>query len=412
MIVAIKQFPYFCSLILNLLMKNFYKKIGSLLLLLCAGQLLMAQQLSYKALSQELQSLQKQLVPDNREAILEIEIKDSLQPKVVVSGKTDLPDAKNQIIRFLKDKNVSFIDSVRLLPDSSLGDKIWALATLSVSNLRAKPEDASELVSQATMGTPMKILEYNNKWYRVQTPDHYIGWMDAAGLQQFTGKEMEEWKNSNRYLFNRISGLLLDAPNKKSGVISDLVLDDMFEVEATVKGFLKIRIADGRTGYVRKSDCISFNQWINQEPDAQSVLSVAKQMIGFPYLWGGTSSKGVDCSGLVKQAYFTQGVILSRDASQQGWYGESIDFKNRDNLQPGDLIFFGRSAERITHVGIYLGKGDFIHSSGKVHISSIDPGDPKYVPERNIVAARRILNSLNSEGIEQAKEHSWYISLP
>jgi SH3-like domain-containing protein len=412
MIVAIELFPYFCSLILNPLMKNFYKKSAFLLLLLCTGTILTAQQLSYKALSQELQSLQEQLVPDKREAILEIEIKDTLQSKIVVSGETDLPDAKNQIIRFLKEKNVSFIDSVRLLPDSSLGDKTWALATLSVSNIRAKPEDASELVSQTTMGTPMKVLDNKNKWYRVQTPDHYIGWMDAAGLQQFTAKEMDNWKNSNRYLFNRISGLLFDAPNKKSAVVSDLVLDDLFEVEATVKGFLKIRIPDGRTGYVRKADCISYQDWINSKPDVQSVLMVTKQMMGFPYLWGGTSSKGIDCSGLVKLAYFTQGIILSRDASQQAMYGESIDFSNRNNLQPGDLIFFGRSVERITHVGIYLGKGDFIHSSGKVHISSIDPGDPKYVPERNNVAARRILNSLNTEGIARVKDHPWYNSLP
>ena len=389
-------------------MKNFYKKAGLLLLLLYAGTILTAQTYSYKSLTDDLQTLQKQLVPDKRVAILELEIKDTLQPVVVVSGVTDLPDAKQQIIRFLNDKKISFIDSIQLLPDYSPGDKIWALATLSVSNLRAMPGDASELVSQTMMGTPLKVLEYKNRWYRVQTPELYIGWMDAAGLQTFSAKEMEEWKNSKRHLFNRITGIVYDSPGKKGGVVSDVVLGDLFEVEGSVRRFLKIKIPDGRTGYVRKSDCISFDEWSNSEPDVQSIFSVAREMMGFPYLWGGTSGKGIDCSGFVKLVFYTRGMILARDASQQAKYGESIDLASRNNLQPGDLLFFGRTAQRITHVGIYLGNGDFIHSSGRVHISSIDPADPKYAPDRNNVAARRILNSLNTEGIVRVKDHEWY----
>lgn len=352
--------------------------------------------------------MQTQLVPDKRLAILEIEIKDTLKSTVVVIGETDLPDAKQQIIRFLNDKKISFIDSIRLLPDSSLGEKTWALATLSVSNLRSKPDDASELVSQTMMGTPMKVLDYKNKWYRVQTPELYIGWMDAAGLQTFSAKEMEDWKNLKRWLFNRITGIVYDSPGKKGMVVSDVVLGDLFEVESEKKRFLKIRIPDGRTGYVRKAECISFEDWSNSEPDVQSIFSVARQMMGFSYLWGGTSSKGVDCSGFVKLAFYARGIILARDASQQARHGEPVDFTNRNNLQPGDLIFFGRSAQRITHVGIYIGNGDFIHSSGRVHISSIDPSDPKYAPDRNNVAARRILNSLNTEGIVRVKDHEWY----
>ena len=127
-------------------------------------------------------------------------------------------------------------------------------------------------------------------------------------------------------------------------------------------------------------------------------------------MWGGTSSKGVDCSGFVKIVYYSRGIILARDASQQARYGEPVDFSNRNNLQPGDLLFFGRSAQRITHVGIYQENGNFIHSSGKVHIGSIDPKAPNYVAERNNVAARRILNSLNTEGIVMVKDNEWYIN--
>ncbi len=130
--------------------------------------------------------------------------------------------------------------------------------------------------------------------------------------------------------------------------------------------------------------------------------------MGSPYLWGGASSKAMDCSGFVKLVYYTQGIILARDASQQARYGEPVDFSNRNNLQPGDLLFFGSSAQQIKHMGIYLGNGNFIHSSGMVRINSIDPGDPKFVPARNTVAARRIINSLGTEGIVRVKDHPWY----
>jgi gamma-D-glutamyl-L-lysine dipeptidyl-peptidase len=393
-------------------MMNFYKKAGSLFLAVCAGTILTAQTISFNNLSRELQSFQKKLVPDKRLALLSIELKDTLQPVVVVSGETDLPGAKEQIIQFLTDKRISFVDSVRLLPGASLGDRTWALAKLSVSNLRSQPGHVSELVSQALMGTPMKVLDFKDHWYRIQTPEHYIAWIDSGEIKRFTPAEMEHWKKSNRYMFNLISGYAWDIPDLKGNIVSDLVLGDLFEVEASVHKFLKIKTPDGRIGYVRKDECISFGDWSKSQPSAQTILSVARQMTGFPYLWGGGSSKAVDCSGFVKLAYFSKGIILARDASQQAGCGDTLDFTRLDNLLPGDLIFFGQSLQQITHVGIYMDKGDFIHASGRVHISSIVPGDPKYNPARKIEAARRILNSKNTEGIVRVKDHPWYIVQP
>jgi hypothetical protein len=252
-------------------------------------------------------------------------------------------------------------------------------------------------------------LEFQDKFYQVQTPENYTGWIDAKGLQLLSAKEMEFWKKSERCLYNILSGYAYDTPGNKGEVVTDLVLGDLFEVELTVKGFLKIRIPDGRSGYVRKTDCISFDDWSCLEPDVQSVLSFAKRMMGSPYLWGGASSKAVDCSGFTKLMFYTQGIILARDASQQVKYGQPIDIGRLENLQRGDLLFFGNSPDRPTHVGIHLGSGDFIHSSGRVHISSIIPGDPKHDPNRNFVAARRVVNSFDTEGITRVGRHPWYV---
>ncbi len=381
-----------------------------------AGESAQAQKSNFKSVTLGIQSIQKRLIPDKRIAILDIFWSDTIHPVITVKGETNLPEGKSEILKLLSSMGIQFVDSIRLLPATSLGEKIWGRATLSVSNLRAKPDHESELVSQALMGTPLKILDYLDGWYRVQTPDQYIGWMDAGGLARFTGQEMERWKKSDRYVFNRIFGNVVDSPNRKGNLISDLVLCDLMEVVAEQKGYLKISFADGRLGYVKKKDCISWQEWSGRKPDAQSILNVARQMMGFPYLWGGTSCKSADCSGFTKTAYYSQGIILSRDASQQARYGQHPDFTNIANLQPGDLLFFGRSAQRITHTGIYIRDGWYIHASsafGRVHINSIDPKSPQYVlnEKKQLVAASRILNSLNTDGIVLVKDHPWY-SLP
>ena len=291
----------------------------------------------------------------------------------------------------------------------TLTNKPWALAALSVSNMRAVPDHASELVSQVMMGTPLKVLDFRDKFYQVQTPENYLGWLDAKGLELLAEKDIQAWKKAPRFFYNNISGYAYDDSGKTSEIVCDLVLGDLFEAEESDNGFLKITLPDGRIGYVPQADCISFEEWVSLEPDVEAVISFAKRMMGFPYLWGGASSKAVDCSGFTKLMYYTQGLILARDASQQVKYGEPIDISRMDNLEKGDLLFFGSSAERPGHVGIHLGNGDFIHSSGRVHISSIIPGDPKHDPNRNFVAARRILTSLDTEGIMRVRKHPWYL---
>ena len=366
------------------------------------------QQVDYCVVARELKTLQTHLVPDKRLAILEIELKDTLNPKVTVKGETDIPEAKLQIVSFLKGIGVVFEDSIRVLPDHRLGDRTWALASLSVSNLRAGPDHAAELVSQVSMGTPLRVLDKVDNWYRVQTPEHYIGWMDSGGMQLVGSEGLEAWRKSRRYLFGNPTGYVLESPRRNAEKLSDLVCGDLMEAVDKSKRFLKVRLPDGREGYVYRKQCLPFESWSSGITNAETVLKVAKQMMGIPYLWGGTSVKAVDCSGFIKTVFYSQGIIVARDASQQARYGEVVPLNGWHNLLPGDLLFFGVSDARITHVGIYLGNSYFIHASGRVHVSSLNPNDPLYVASRHHVATRRILNSVGKVGINTVREHPWY----
>ena len=391
------------------MMKNIFRKIGFVVLLVISiGLNVDAQTTSFKSLNAEIQLIQKQLVPDKRVAIFNVLLKDTLHQPITVKGETNLPEGKKQVAQLLAAKGIQFVDSIRVFPEASLGDKVWGLATLSVVNMRFEPREAAEMATQILMGMPVKILEVKNGWYRIQSPDQYIGWAEDVGIELKTEAEMKEWKQSKRFVFNQTVGYALSEPKKNASHVSDLVLDDLFELISESKGFLQVRFPDGRTAFVKKSDCLSFQEWTNRPIDVQSVLSVAKQLNGIPYLWGGTSCKATDCSGLTKTSYYSQGIILARDASQQVRYGQHPDFTDFRNLIPGDLLFFG--SKRVSHVALYMGNGQYIHSSGFVHVNSLDPADQLYNDRLHkiLVGSSRVLTSLNTYGIVQVKNHPWY----
>ncbi len=395
-------------------MKNsIHKILFYIFLLLFAGLNAQAQRPNYKIITTEIQLVQKQLVPDKRIAILNVLLKDTLHQPIIIKGETNLQEGKAKILKLLNDRGIQFVDSIRVLPEASLGSKIWGIAKLSVANMRTVPAHSGEMASQVLMGTPLKILAEKEDWLQVQTPDMYIGWMNRGAIVLKTEAEMTAWKQGKRYIFNRIIGIALASPGKNAQPVSDLVLCDLFELVSENKGYLQVRLPDGRKAFVKKTECISFEEWTSRPVDVPSVLSVARQMMGVPYFWGGTSSKSVDCSGLTKTSYYTQGVILTRDASQQVRYGSHPDFTDYRNLQPGDLIFFGNSPQRVTHVAMCLGNGTFIHASGSsamVRLNSLNPNDSLFDANllKSLVGSSRIVNSLNTEGIVLVKNHPWY----
>ena len=149
--------------------------------------------------------------------------------------------------------------------------------------------------------------------------------------------------------------------------------------------FFKIEFPDGRQGYISKDEAKEYDTWLsNLSYNADSLIATSKTLMGVPYLWGGTSTKGVDCSGYTKTIYYLNGMVIPRDASQQVHAGKPIDsIADFSKLQKGDLLFFGRKAtettsEKVVHVGMWIGDNQFIHSSEMVRISSVDKDSPNY----------------------------------
>jgi hypothetical protein len=149
--------------------------------------------------------------------------------------------------------------------------------------------------------------------------------------------------------------------------------------------YSEVMLPDGRKGFVHHQQCMPYDDWRNsRQPNSDNIIRAARKLMGIPYLWGGTSFKGVDCSGFTKTVYFINGLVLPRDASQQALLGDIVDTAgNWKHVQPGDLLFFGNrerdgKPEQIVHVGIWIGGGEFIHASGKVQIGSLCPSAYNY----------------------------------
>lgn len=338
-----------------------------------------------KTLTAAIQEVKSEYAPDKRVALFDIEAI-SRDESLVLKGETDQPAAKAALLKRLQE-DYSVIDSINILPDASLGEDTLGVVYISAANIRSQPRHSGELATQATMGMPLRVLKKEGDWHLVQTPDKYISWMQGSFVPMNRAK-YDAWQAKEKAIFTNIYGFAYADPVKDDSIISDLVAGNVMELVDESSQSYAVRLPDGRSAYVRKSQSAPFSDWVAEaEANESTLVNTAYQLMGVPYLWGGTSAKGVDCSGFTKTIYFMNGQILPRDASQQVHAGELVDEeKNFDNLRPGDLLFFGYAAtdstrERVTHVGMWVGDDQFIHSPGleaRVKISSIDPESEFY----------------------------------
>lgn len=357
-----------------------------------------------------IKDVKQQYAPDTRVAVWSVTADKQSGNSVVLRGKTDNPDAKDALLRGLKAVNIVYKDSITLLPDATV-EKPWALVTISVACLRGEPRSGAELVSQAIMGTPVKVLECDGGMSRVQTPDGYIAYVTDSSLQFLSAGEFSAWKKARRVVVTANLSMAYEKPEENiDAAVSDLLLGNILEYKGETAGFVQVSLPDGRTGYVKKMDVKEFSEWAKQNFDMPTIERSARRMMGTPYLWGGMSAKMADCSGFVRTAYFSNGIILQRDASQQALTGKKIDPKKwRTEAEPGDLIFIGTKSGKVTHVAMYIGNGKYIHSSGRVKINSMDKSASDFL-DYNFLSMSRIKGEVGTKGIVAVRNHEWYFN--
>lgn len=361
-------------------------------------------------------AVRQDFAPDKRVAIWEVQ--PSLEGKtLLLKGQTNLPEAKDQLLSRLDSLRQNWIDSIELLPNTQkLGNQTYGIVNLSTCNIRSQARHSGELATQSTLGTILKIWDKTEDWYRVQTPDGYLGWLDAGGFVLKTPEQISDYQLSDRVLYLPSTGFSYESASKDGTKVSDLLAGNILERIGTQGLFTKVKYPDNRTAFVATNELMAWDDWLaTRAPHAENIIKTAKEMLGRPYLWGGTSGKAFDCSGFTKTVFYLNGLILPRDASQQVHVGKPLKIDDIGELQTGDLLFFGRAAtpnekEKITHVAIYLGNNKIIHAAGRVKIESLNPSDPNFAPDRlaTFVRATRPLEQPEDFNIQSLALSSWY----
>ena len=332
----------------------------------------------------KLAEIKEEYAPDQRVALFDvIAIKKS--DKYILKGETNLPGAIKDLKTRLVVDSIAFVDSIQVLPADYLGKKTKAIINISVANLRSNPSHSSELVTQSTLGTIVKVYKKEDDWYYVQTPDNYLAWVDAGGIELADARKAENWDGDVKIIYTQTYGHAYTGPDENTSIVSDLTAGNMLTILKYIDNNYIVRFPDGRNAYVRKNEAEPYEAWLkNLNLTNETLVSTGKALMGVPYLWGGTSTKGVDCSGFTKTIYFLNGMVIPRDASQQVHTGIHVDSTgNFEKLQGGDLLFFGTKAtdstkEKVVHVGMWIGNNEFIHSSGRVQVSSVDKASKNY----------------------------------
>lgn len=230
------------------------------------------------------------------------------------------------------------------------------IANLSIVPIRKEPTDRSEQVTQLLFGETFHIKEKQNSWRRIVSDyDNYEGWIDC---KQFTELSPEHYKKATQedfYISIDLAQILV-----QNNTLLTIVLG------STLPSFdgCDCMIADGKFTYggnVRN---------IEAPFDKKLIIENAYMYLNSPYLWGGRTPFGIDCSGFTQMSYKLAGIKLKRDASQQAEQGQTINLL--EETEPGDLAFFDNEEGNIVHVGIILRDNKIIHASGQVRIDDID----------------------------------------
>lgn len=351
--------------------------------------------------SEVVEKLRSQIAPDKRTAVWEVTATDS-----EVSGTVGTASQRDTIVQALAAAGVKADVNVAVLEEGVPAQSKWALVKLAIASLRTQGSHSSEMATQAIMGQPMKVLEVGDEWCRVQCHDDYIAYVPKSSIVFLDDEAFEAWRKTKRCIVTAYGTRLVDDAGSDN-TVSDLVLGNILTVKGVLGDSLLVSTPDGREGWVEKSSVEDFDQWKKQELDVEKLERVARRMMGSGYLWGGTTTKVTDCSGLTKVCYLACGVILQRDASQQTLYGTKLTKEQWREARLGDLLFFGNAKGRVTHVGMYLRDGKYIHCSGQVKINSLDPEADDFI-DNNFLSISRIDGMVGTKGITRVRDHKWY----
>ena len=233
----------------------------------------------------------------------------------------------------------------------------YGIIAMSIVPCRLEPADTSEMVSQLLFGEIYRIIDERKKWVKVRgVHDGYESWIDRKQHLEIKRDEFMQLEKAPKTFSLELISLLNE---KDSGAFFPLVL-----------GSVLPNFGNNECNFSKQTFEFDGDVLVQPKENRQLLIDTAFLFLNAPYLWGGRTPFGIDCSGFSQIVYRMSGIDLPRDASQQAEVGDRLSFI--EEATPGDLAFFDNNEGKITHVGILLGDNKIIHASGKVRVDRID----------------------------------------
>ena len=312
--------------------------------------------------------------------------------------KFRLPKTPHMHFHRSRDLAVRNVVLAMLLAHGAFAATNTQVVVVPVTNMYSHASDKSDVVSQAIYGSNVKLLVANGEWSRIQTDDRYKGWVPSRHLRVIlsgdgyaTAGAVVQVDSVFANVYNEpdvtkhkpVVTIPYGVRLERAAEAADAAGKDT--AKTSHEGWIQVYLPDRRNAWIQENDVVA-----DAKPmSIPESIELGKRFLGLPYLWGGRSSFGFDCSGFTQLLVHARGITMPRDADQQAaWSGVVV--VERADLQPGDLLFFGASAKNITHTGMYIGDGQFIQDTTNGHpvvqISRLDD-DPW---TKLLVACRRI----------------------
>jgi cell wall-associated NlpC family hydrolase len=318
--------------------------------------------------------IRRKWTPDKRLGVFEI----ALLPQQL-SGITSSRDARDALRRLAGEAGLS--ERVRLLPDDSVLDAA-AVVTGAIAPLLGEPQVSAARLSEVLHGESLDVLERRDDWLRVKAPDGYIAWLHAGYVATGPADWAEDWRK-------RATARSLSADIVTSDGRRRLPTGARLALRRGV-----VELADGQRGAVAAGH-VRREQELRVEARHLALPELAQKWYGgAPYLWGGRTEWGIDCSGLVQAVYGARGIELPRDSDQQFAQGREVAIApNGAGYEAGDLLFFAERG-RVSHVALWAGAGRIVHSAlsrGGVGGDHLFGDEPRMVRLReSLVGVRRL----------------------
>ncbi|HUG38957.1 MAG TPA: SH3 domain-containing C40 family peptidase [Longimicrobiales bacterium] len=301
--------------------------------------------------------VRREFVPDTRVDIFEVRTR-TVDGVPVVNGQTTVPAAADTFRARLAQLGVPVKIRLRLLPDPELGPRAEALIGAPIAPVYRRPTMNSTQLSQYVLGHRVTLLSRKARFWRIRGEDRHVGWLHRGYLVRGEGGWALAWERA-------------DGGEPMVSLGAELHDDDGLTFARLPWGSRVLRVAggrillpDGRTGVVGGGEVVPVDRMADRFPaSGESIVRTARRWMGAPYLWGGVTPNGVDCSGLIQSVFWIHGLALPRDSDMQARVGARLDpGAGFERLRAGDLLFFAER-NRVNHVAMSIGGARIIHAA-------------------------------------------------